>query len=502
MTKTESENNSNTDSGSDSNTGNTDNGHSSSTSTSTSNSTSNSASNSNINNDNKWPMDVEAAFVEALGIIVKNGTSKIKIRDRNYGRNELISMYIWYKTGKYRTKKQISSHIQVWKKSLLAKRRSSLLTNENETYVLELIENGPAQNDETTRYFFNFFETIIATSLGSYPAFAISHRPTLIAPNVTLPLPMMSQQWYYPPPPPDGYYYPPPQAVYNFNFPNVMPNMATNNNLSNPNFSNTSNNFDSNISKNTRGPSDVNTFLTNKQNNMSHDGQNINGDSNTSKTKSEDANNKHLNSENGIKSNNNKSGSTVDPSTQKNNLPYPLFPNANNTNMNQFYYNGYRYNPPTMNNNQSIGTPNSIDKGNNLPLNPSPIMNGHSYPMNPNSNGGMQQYPHYGNPNYYVPSNMQMQPSIIQNSYTNNNTTNITNNHGSLPNIHTGFDMNNANRSNVLTPPFRQTDGMKDKNILNKTETKETLPSFNTSNELPSLGSFNKKVEPKLEQSR
>ncbi|KAG0670525.1 hypothetical protein C6P45_002267 [Maudiozyma exigua] len=60
----------------------------------------------------KWPHKVEKAFTEALRLIMKSGTSKIKVRNKNYGRNELISLYIRYETGEIRTKKQISSHIQ------------------------------------------------------------------------------------------------------------------------------------------------------------------------------------------------------------------------------------------------------------------------------------------------------------------------------------------------------------------------------------------------------
>lgn len=182
-------------------------------STSTSNVSSSNSTGSNSSghtqttgSDNKWPMDIESAFVEALGLIIKNGTSKIKIRDRNYGRNELISMYIWYRIGKYRTKKQISSHIQVWKKSLLTKKKTGTLTNSNEIYVLDLIENGPQQTDESTRYFYTFFESIISTIMGNYPAFAITHRPVLCPPNSTLPLPLPTgQQWFYAPQ--EGYYY-------------------------------------------------------------------------------------------------------------------------------------------------------------------------------------------------------------------------------------------------------------------------------------------------------
>lgn len=62
-----------------------------------------------------WSEDVEAAFEEVLSIIPKNGLNKIKISGRSCGRNELISDYILTKTGKFRSRKQVSSHIQVIK---------------------------------------------------------------------------------------------------------------------------------------------------------------------------------------------------------------------------------------------------------------------------------------------------------------------------------------------------------------------------------------------------
>lgn len=65
--------------------------------------------------DSIWPDDLEKAFEEVLGIIPKNGLNKIKISGRACGRNELISDYIYTKTGRMRTRKQVSSHIQVIK---------------------------------------------------------------------------------------------------------------------------------------------------------------------------------------------------------------------------------------------------------------------------------------------------------------------------------------------------------------------------------------------------
>ncbi|KAJ8104250.1 TEA/ATTS domain family-domain-containing protein [Lipomyces tetrasporus] len=62
-----------------------------------------------------WSPDVEEAFMEAIRKIPKVGRRKITVNGRPCGRNELISDFILRKTGKVRTRKQVSSHIQVLK---------------------------------------------------------------------------------------------------------------------------------------------------------------------------------------------------------------------------------------------------------------------------------------------------------------------------------------------------------------------------------------------------
>ncbi|KAI9470823.1 MAG: TEA/ATTS domain family-domain-containing protein [Benjaminiella poitrasii] len=78
-----------------------------------------------------WPPDVETAFIKALETIPKLGRRKILVNGKPCGRNELISDFIFRKTGKIRTRKQVSSHIQVLKNTRKADPYFMRLLNDN-----------------------------------------------------------------------------------------------------------------------------------------------------------------------------------------------------------------------------------------------------------------------------------------------------------------------------------------------------------------------------------
>ncbi|KAK6461461.1 TEA/ATTS domain family-domain-containing protein [Scheffersomyces coipomensis] len=112
-------------------------------------------------NDNDiWSDDVEQAFEEVLRIIPKNGLNKIKISGRSCGRNELISDYIYTKTGKFRSRKQVSSHIQVIKN---LGQKSDIIHLINKGPTFESIE----QQTECNKKFEEIFSKInLSKSLG------------------------------------------------------------------------------------------------------------------------------------------------------------------------------------------------------------------------------------------------------------------------------------------------------------------------------------------------
>ncbi|KAI8366942.1 TEA/ATTS domain family-domain-containing protein [Choanephora cucurbitarum] len=87
-----------------------------------------------------WPPDVESAFIEALESIPKLGRRKILVNGKPCGRNELISDYIFRKTCKVRTRKQVSSHIQVLKN-----------TRKGDAHFMRLLTDSVDMDSRTTK---------------------------------------------------------------------------------------------------------------------------------------------------------------------------------------------------------------------------------------------------------------------------------------------------------------------------------------------------------------
>lgn len=110
--------------------------------------------------ENLWSKDVQNAFEEALAIVPKNGLNKIKLGGKARGRNELISDFIFAKTGKLRSRKQVSSHIQVIKNTTKNRR------------LIALISDGPQFDleedaEESNKHFEEIFSKInLNKSLG------------------------------------------------------------------------------------------------------------------------------------------------------------------------------------------------------------------------------------------------------------------------------------------------------------------------------------------------
>ncbi|KAG0222117.1 hypothetical protein BGX31_009338 [Mortierella sp. GBA43] len=78
-----------------------------------------------------WPEAVERAFMEAIAEIPKLGRRKVPLHEKHYGRNELIAAYIYRETKQQRTRKQVSSHIQVLKN-----------TRKEDLNLMELLSDG------------------------------------------------------------------------------------------------------------------------------------------------------------------------------------------------------------------------------------------------------------------------------------------------------------------------------------------------------------------------